>query len=140
MFSLKRRRRQMLMSKAFPPEWLSILERSVSLYSRLPPADQQELRGRVLVFLNEKRFEGCGGLTLSDEIRLTIAAHACVLLLHREEADYYPLLKSILVYPSHFSMPQTRPVWVEGLVPCCYGSMEDSRRDVKVDWPADDWS
>ena len=50
------------------------------------------------VFLDEKRFEGCGGLEITDEIRVTIAAQACVLLLHRE-TDFYPKLQSILVYP-----------------------------------------
>ena len=109
MFGFRRRRRQRLMSRPFPPEWTSILERNVPLYRRLSPADQQELRGRILVFLDEKRFEGCGGLTMSDDIRVTIAAHACVLLLHREETGYYPLLKSIVVYPSHFVVQQTRP-------------------------------
>ncbi|MEA1928091.1 MAG: M90 family metallopeptidase, partial [Candidatus Auribacterota bacterium] len=37
-------------------------------------------------------------LSLTDEIRLTIAAQACLLLLHRKNDDY-PRLRSILVYP-----------------------------------------
>jgi len=53
------------------------------------------------VFLAEKRFEGCNGLDITDEIRVTIAAQACMLLLHRE-TDFYPLLKSVLVYPDAF--------------------------------------
>jgi hypothetical protein len=53
------------------------------------------------VFLAEKHFEGAGGLELTDEIRLTIAAQACLLLLHRD-TDYYPRLKSIIVYPSTY--------------------------------------
>ena len=50
------------------------------------------------VFLAEKKFEGCAGLELDDEIRVTIAAQACLLLLHRE-TDYFPDLEVILVYP-----------------------------------------
>jgi len=50
------------------------------------------------VLLAEKKFEGCGGLELTDEIRVTIAAQACLLLLHRE-TDYFPELDVILVYP-----------------------------------------
>ena len=49
------------------------------------------------MFLAEKQFEGCDGLLITDEIRVVIAAQACLLLLHRD-TDYYPDLKSILVY------------------------------------------
>lgn len=94
----KDRRRAKLREKPFPAEWLEILEQQFPLYHRLPVADQAELRGHIHVFLAEKRFEGCGGLELTNEIIITIAAHACVLLLHRE-TDYYPGLFSILVYP-----------------------------------------
>jgi Mlc titration factor MtfA (ptsG expression regulator) len=72
----------------------------------LPEEDREELRGHVLVFLAEKRFEGAGGLGLSDEIRVTIAAHACVLLLHRS-TDYYPGLHSIIVYPGTYVARRT---------------------------------
>jgi Mlc titration factor MtfA (ptsG expression regulator) len=78
-----------------------MLERNFQLYQQLPPADQQELLGHIQVFLAEKHFEGCGGLEITEEIRLTIAAQACLLLLHRK-TDYYPRLTSILVYPSAY--------------------------------------
>ena len=78
------------------------MEKNVALYRRLPEEDRRELQGRIQVFLAEKRFEGCGGLAITEEIRLTIAAQACLLLLHRE-TDYYPGLYSILVYPSAYS-------------------------------------
>jgi len=97
----KRGRREEIRQRAFPGEWLAILEKNVPLYGRLPEADRRELEGHILVFLAEKRFEGCGGLELTDEIKVTIAAGASLLLLHRE-TDYYPDLRSILVYPSSF--------------------------------------
>jgi len=97
----KRRRRPEIRERAFPPAWLAIIEKNVPYYRLLPPEDQEELRGHVQVFLEEKSFEGCGGLELTDEIRVTIAAQACVLLLHRETDDF-PDLESILVYPSTY--------------------------------------
>jgi Mlc titration factor MtfA (ptsG expression regulator) len=110
MFALfKKRRRDRLRRKAFPPEWLGLLERNVPIYRRLPEADRQELQGHILVFMAEKHFEGCGGLELTDEIRLTIAAHACLLLLHRE-TDYYPRLISILVYPQAYVARNREPI------------------------------
>ena len=101
MFGLTHRRRQQLKDKSFPADWVGIIQRTVPFYARLPVHDQRELQGHIQVFLAEKRFEGCGGLTITDEIRVTIAAYACVLLLHRE-TDYYPLLVTILVYPHPF--------------------------------------
>lgn len=101
MFGFKRRRRQRIRRRAFPGDWLTIIERNVPYYKRLSPEAQAELRGHILIFLDEKRFEGCGGLELTDEIRVTIAAQACILLLNRE-TDYYPGLKSIYVYPTAY--------------------------------------
>ena len=101
---LKKRRRRRLMETPLAPERLAILERTVPHWARLPETDRRELGGLVQVFLAEKRFEGCDGLEITDEIRLTIAAHACILLLHRE-TDMYPFLASILVYPRAFVAP-----------------------------------
>ena len=102
----KNRRRKKIAGQPFPQEWLVILVRNVPLYARLPEADREELKRHILVFLAEKKFEGCGGLAVTDEMRVTIAAHACVLLLHRQ-TDYYPGLKSILVYPSAYVVEDT---------------------------------
>lgn len=101
----KKRRRARLRARPFPETWRAILERNVPLFRWLPEADRRELLGHVQVFLAEKRFEGCGGLALTDEIRVTIAAQACMLLLHRQH-DYFPELHSVLVYPGAFRTTQ----------------------------------
>jgi Mlc titration factor MtfA (ptsG expression regulator) len=98
---LKNRRRKKLRSLGLPPHWVGIIKANVGFYSKLSPADQAELAGHIRVFNTEKRYEGCGGLVINDEIRLTIAAQACMLLLHRE-TDYYPGLDVILVYPEAY--------------------------------------
>ncbi len=103
----RRRRRAAVRARPFPPEWRAIIVDNVPLFSRLPAADQVELIGHTQVLLAEKRFVGCGGLTLTDEIRVTIAAQAAVLLLHRTPT-YYPKLTSILVYPSTYLAPGGR--------------------------------
>ena len=86
------------MAKPVPPEWTEIIHKNVPYVEGLSPDDQSELHGKMQVFLEEKSFEGCGGLEITDEIRVTIAAQACVLLLHRD-TKFYPKLSSILVYP-----------------------------------------
>ena len=73
------------------------------MYARLPPDDQEELlRRRCWCSCEEKNFEGAGGLEMTDEIRATIAAQACILLLRRDDDDSYPQLRSIVVYPSAY--------------------------------------
>jgi hypothetical protein len=114
MFGLKHKRRERIRNQPFPETWADILEKNVAYYGRLTPKDQAELRGHIQVFLDEKTFEGCGGLEINDEIRVVIAAQACILLLHRE-TDYYPTLRSILVYPHHYFSPRTRQL-SEGVV------------------------
>lgn len=107
MFGFKTRRRHRLRSQPFPESWLAIIRRNVPYYARLSPAGQQELHGDIQVFIAEKNFEGCGGLEMTDEIKITIAAYACILLLHLQH-DYYPRLRSILVYPDAYPVPVTR--------------------------------
>lgn len=94
-------RRKHLRAKPFPPEWEQILEGGVPIYRRLADPLKQQLRGHIQVFLAEKCFYGCGGLEITDEMRVTIAMQACLLLLN-QKTDYYPKLFSILVYPSVF--------------------------------------
>jgi len=105
---LRRRRRQQVRTRPFPPEWNAILER-LPIYGRLPGPDRAEVCEHIQVLLEEKRFEGCGGLEITDEIRVTVAAHAAVLLLHRQ-TDYYPQLASILIYPEAYNAPADRHV------------------------------
>ncbi len=102
MFGLmKKRRRARLRAQPVPAHWDDVISRHVPYYRRLPPQQRRELQGLMQVFLAEKNFEGCGGLELTEEVRLAIAAQACVLLLGRE-TDIYPRLQSILVYPEAF--------------------------------------
>jgi MtfA peptidase len=113
----KSRRRARLRARAVPPAWRAILERNLPVFSRLSQVDQTELLGHTQIFLAEKHFEGAGGLELTNEIRVTIAGQACLLLLHRE-TDYYPELISIIVYPSGYTAHEDRPIgggiWEEG--------------------------
>lgn len=113
MFGLTRRRRRRLFSRPFPRGWLTILEQNVPYYRCLTPEEQRELQGHIQVFIAEKRFEGLGKppVVITDTVRVTIAAQACILLLHRE-TDYYPSLRSILVYPNRYVAPAKEQIGV----------------------------
>lgn len=106
-FGFTKRRRRRLAQTPPPADWAAILARNVPYVARLPAGDRRELFGLMQIFLDEKSFEGCGGLVLTDEIRVTIAAQACILLLHRQ-TDVFPGLDSILVYPRAYVAPSRR--------------------------------
>src|SRR5438034_4713315 len=116
---LKERRRRRLRARPFPKEWLALVQRHVVFFHKLSASDRAELLDHIQVFLAEKRFEGCGGFAITDEVRVTIAAQACLLLLHRR-TDYFPGLLTILVYPLTYMAEQKRQVaehlWEEGTV------------------------
>jgi MtfA peptidase len=106
---LKQRRRKRLQARPFPKEWMALIQRDILFFRRLSPSDRGELLGHVQVFLAEKRFEGCGGFAITDEVRVTIAVQACLLLLHRR-TDYFPGLLTILVYPLTYMVEEKRQI------------------------------
>jgi len=102
------RRRRKLLERPFPETWDRIIDDNVAIARRLDPVRRQRLRDLVQVFVAEHHWEGCGGLELTDEVRVTIAAQACVLILDLPEPEPYRDVDSILVYPSTVRTPPRR--------------------------------
>ena len=98
-------RRAEVRKRRFPPEWDAFLYANVVHFRVLDEGEREELRAMVQVFLDEKLWEGCGGLELTDELRVTIAAQACLLQLGLPH-DYYRNVESILVYPTTIMIPE----------------------------------
>lgn len=99
---IRKRRRRQAMQQQLPAAMHAAIERHVPLVAALPPAERRRLEGLVVAFLREKHFVGCNGLEVTAEIRATIAAQACLLLLGRRRDALYDELRSILVYPTAF--------------------------------------
>ncbi len=97
-------RRARIRRQAFPPEWREILRRRVPYVRHLPADLQLQLKKHIQVFVAEKPFIGCAGLAITDEMRIAIAAQACLLLLNQKRAHYYPQLRQVLVYPGAFAV------------------------------------
>ncbi len=98
---LTERKRARIRVRPFPAAWRDILKQRVPYVRTLPADLQLQLKQHIQVFIAEKAFIGCDGLTITDEIRVTIAAQACLLILNRPRG-YYPKLRQILVYPGSF--------------------------------------
>jgi len=103
----RRNQRRRALAAPFPAGWLATIRQNIPPYSKLPPEVQQQVQDYTQEFLFDKRFEGCGGLVLTDEIKVTIAAQASLLLLNRK-VRCYPRLYSVLVYPSAYGPMKTR--------------------------------
>ncbi|HEB90992.1 MAG TPA: zinc-dependent peptidase [Deltaproteobacteria bacterium] len=101
---LRERRRRRLLAEPFPEAWNEIIRRNVAHDAWLDEGERRLLRDLLRVFIHEKNWEGCGGLELSDEIRVTIAAQACLLILNLPH-DAYRRVRTILVYPSTVVAP-----------------------------------
>lgn len=74
---------------------------AVPLARRLSPGDQARLRYLATLFMHDKDFYPAGGLSLTREMQLIIAATACVPVLHLGW-DWMTGWHSIYVYPGHF--------------------------------------
>jgi len=101
-YILAKKQRLKLLKMPLKPEFEKILLKNIPPYKRLSEKMRKELQGLVNIFLYEKEFEGCGGLELTDEMRITIAGEACLLLLNRNLTDCFPDLQTILVYPTAY--------------------------------------
>lgn len=98
--------RKELIAQPFPDAWLPFLQR-MPFYRVLDERGQQRIRDDLRVLIAEKDWEGCGGLQISEEIQVVIAAQASLLLLNIEH-EYYKYVESILVYPSAYKTAPSR--------------------------------
>ena len=95
-------RRKFLKLQPFPEFWENIMKEKIQLYRIFPDDLKKQLYDDIKIFIDEKKFEGCGGLEVTEEMKVVIAAEACMLLLNRESNDF-PTLKTILIYPHPFT-------------------------------------
>lgn len=102
---LPRWRLRRVLARPLDAVQLGYIERNVDQYRGMPSSLRQQLQYLVKQFLHQKTFVGCAGLEVTDEMRVTIAAQACLLLLNRR-TDVYPGLHAVLVYPGAFLVPR----------------------------------
>jgi Mlc titration factor MtfA (ptsG expression regulator) len=95
----RQRRRRRAREASFPEAWRTLLTERVAHWCYLDDVERAHLEDLIKVFLVDKEFEGAGGLAVADDVKVTIAAQACLLLLGLDR-DYYRDVHSIIVYPS----------------------------------------
>lgn len=110
-----------------PPDWPGLIRRHVTLAGRLRADDFQRLLKLTQLFLSEKRMEGAGGLELTEEMRVAIAAQACLPILWLD-IHPYPELRTVIVYPE----TMVRPDHADIVDPTVFYD------DWEIDWGADE--
>jgi Mlc titration factor MtfA (ptsG expression regulator) len=110
---LKNRRRRQILAAPLPDQWLQCIDRNVAIYALLAPDEQQRLQGAVKIITAERPFVGSGGMTITDEAKVTVAAQAALLLLG-EEGYYFDRVPTIFIHP-HWPKTKTRRIVQEAL-------------------------
>jgi Mlc titration factor MtfA (ptsG expression regulator)/Flp pilus assembly protein TadD len=102
---LKNRRRRKLLRLSFPADWSRHIERNLRHYRFLDAPAKDRLRDVVRVVVAEKHFSGGGGLAVSDEMKVTVAAHAALLTLGLDEPYFFDHVQSIILHPGAYTHP-----------------------------------
>jgi MtfA peptidase len=103
---LRARRRAARFAEPFPADWRAYLEETLPLYARMPRDLRLKLEPVIRAFLTDVNLIGCQGLTVTDEMRLTIAVQACLLIVARDPGAYSSL-GSVLIYPDEFLVKES---------------------------------
>ena len=94
-----------------PADLREALLRLLPVLAQLPHELRNRHAERVAQFIAAKRYAGCDGLVVDDDMRIAIAGLACLLVLKPDAArdGLFPAVKTILVYPDAFLVPVTEP-------------------------------
>jgi Mlc titration factor MtfA (ptsG expression regulator) len=107
---LRARRRRKLLAEPFPVRWAGFVEKNVGHYALLSAPEQARLRDITRVLVAEKQWQGRGGLFVSEEMRVTVAAQAALLLLGTDRA-YFARVRDVFIFPTTFRTPVAEDDW-----------------------------
>lgn len=101
---LKSQRRKALLMTPLSEHERAILHAEVPLLRKLPAHLRAPLEGKINLFFDQVDMYGCDGLDLTDEMMLSIAGQACLLIAGTDA--WYKSLRTVLVYPGAFKSVQ----------------------------------
>ena len=123
--------------KHLPDDWQQIARRRVAYWNLLTRSEQDLLGEFAEHLVSTKRWEAARGFTLSDEVVVTIAVQAAVLILGLD-TDYFGKVSAIIVHPSAFAIPGPRASAIQGMVadgsPPLHGEAHHDRGPVLLAW------
>ena len=102
----RRRRRRKLLATPLTAQQRAVLDRLVPILRRLPDDLRPSLEGKMNLFMDQVTFRGNQGVEVTDDMRLSIAAQACLLIVNKP--DWYDTLRNVLIYPSTIAARRNR--------------------------------
>lgn len=105
-FWSKRQSRLTLLATSLSQHQRDIVNAQVPIIRKLPKDLRGALEGKINLFLDQVDFIGCDGLDVTEDMQVSIAAQACLLVVNTDQ--WYDNLTTILVYPGAFKSKQRR--------------------------------
>lgn len=102
-----RRRKRALRRNGFPDEWHALISANVVHWRVLGDGQRELLEEYVLRLVTEKRWEAARGFTLTEEMQVTIAAQAALLVLGIGY-EAYRGVGTIIVHPTTMQLTGER--------------------------------
>jgi Mlc titration factor MtfA (ptsG expression regulator) len=99
-------RRRRLLKSPFPADWETFLQTNCRHFAYLPADKQERLRNTVKIIVGERTWVGVGELVVTDEMKVTIAAQAALLLLGVDDY-YFDRVSSFVIHPRRFESRST---------------------------------
>ena len=126
-----------LRRRGLPDDWTSIVEAHVAVWHVLDPGERAHLQSTTDWLLRRKHWEAAQGFALTDEITVTIATQAALLVLGLSVAEFRNV-GAIIVYPTTMRSRgvYSGPVWgtvTDSDVPVL-GEAHDGRGPVLLAW------
>ncbi|HEY0974744.1 MAG TPA: M90 family metallopeptidase [Solimonas sp.] len=103
-----RRPRGRAVQTTLPAHWRERLHRAVPQAAAVPADRRAQYEQQVERFLRGKRFVGCNDLDVTDDMKIAVAGLACLLIL-RPDAEVFPAVRSVLLYPDAFLVRHDEP-------------------------------
>jgi Mlc titration factor MtfA (ptsG expression regulator) len=103
-FSQRAEHKRLLNARLTGREW-DIITQQVPLIKKLPIELHKKLEGKINLFLAQVEFHGCDDLEMTEDMELSIAAQACLMVVNNNQ--WYDTLQTILIYPGAFKSTHT---------------------------------
>ena len=97
-------RRKRLVLEPWPQAWEATLVEAAH-FSLLNAEKRTQWRRLIQVLIDEKNWEGCDGLEITDQVKVTVASQAALMILAMSD-HYFSSVRSIVVFPTQFEIPQ----------------------------------
>ena len=123
--------------KGLPEDWTTIVDSGVAVWRVLDDGERGALQVAADWLLRHKHWEASNGFALDDEIMVTVAMQAALLVLELG-VDAYREVSAIIVYPTAMQSrgEHAGPVAgtvVDGMIPIL-GEAHDRRGPVLLAW------